>query len=111
MRAWAECGRGQSAGVGEMGAWGRGRSASVGGVGPWAEWGCGSSGGVVGGVGGEKDREKWRKGGMGVGGEKRGKNEGRGCGGRNRREINWPEGVLREKLGGGSVEGVFVDFE
>ncbi|GMN27229.1 hypothetical protein TIFTF001_050458 [Ficus carica] len=41
----------------------------------------------------------------------RGKNGGHGRGGRKRRERNWAEGVLREKLGGGSVEGVFVDFE
>ncbi|GMN67792.1 hypothetical protein TIFTF001_036855 [Ficus carica] len=74
VRAWAEGGRGDYVG---------------------AKWGRGGVGGVDGG-GDEKEREKWRKGGVGMGGEREREKW---------RAWAWREEAEREKLGGRSFEG------
>ncbi|GMN20024.1 hypothetical protein TIFTF001_042984 [Ficus carica] len=78
---------------------------------------AGSQSGRGRGLGGGVGRREWAKSGnlgavwAALAMRERWKNGGRGRGGRKRREINWAEGVLREKLGGRSVDKVFVDFE
>ncbi|GMN51820.1 hypothetical protein TIFTF001_020973 [Ficus carica] len=96
-------GRRSAGGVGGVRA--EGRVGADGGVRVWVEWGRGRSrgrvgaeGGVgcVGGVDGEREREKWRKGGVGVGGEREMEKW---------RAWAWREEAEREKLGRRSFEG------
>ncbi|GMN62642.1 hypothetical protein TIFTF001_031721 [Ficus carica] len=110
--AWVRAEGGVRAAWARKAEWGHGRSAGVGRVGAWAEWGASGRGRSRGGVGqsggvGEWGalgaRERGKNGGRVAWAwveRERWKNGGRGRGGRKRREKNWAERVLREKLGG-----------